>query len=52
MATSSSLLQAWPAADPESERWLADLRGPRQEEATRRLHEWLLRIAAREEAMA
>src|ERR1700753_1494869 len=45
MATSSSLVQAWPAADPESERWLADLRGPRQEEATRRLHGWLRRIA-------
>jgi RNA polymerase sigma-70 factor (ECF subfamily) len=45
VANSSPLLQAWPAADPESERWLADLRGPRQEEATRRLHEWLLRIA-------
>ncbi len=45
MANSSSLLQAWPADDPESERWLADLRGPRHEEATRRLHGWLLRIA-------
>jgi RNA polymerase sigma-70 factor (ECF subfamily) len=45
MADSSALLQAWPASDPESERWLADLRGPRHEEAVERLHEWLLRIA-------
>jgi RNA polymerase sigma-70 factor, ECF subfamily len=45
MADSSTLTKAWPAADPESERWLADLRGPRHDEAVERLHEWLLRIA-------
>jgi RNA polymerase sigma-70 factor, ECF subfamily len=39
-----------PATDEESERWLADLRGPRREEAVARLHEWLLRIARGEAA--
>ncbi|HEY0280209.1 MAG TPA: hypothetical protein VGC32_18245 [Solirubrobacterales bacterium] len=45
MATSTALPQAWPAPDPESERRLADLRGPRHDEAVERLHEWLLGIA-------
>jgi RNA polymerase sigma-70 factor (ECF subfamily) len=35
-------------ADHESAAWLAELAGQEREEASRRLHEWLLRIARRE----
>jgi RNA polymerase sigma-70 factor (ECF subfamily) len=36
--------------DPESERWLAELRGPRREEAVARLHRRLLRAGGAEVA--
>jgi RNA polymerase sigma-70 factor (ECF subfamily) len=48
--TAAASRVAAPALDPDSEAWLADLRGPRREAAVARLHDRLRRIAGAEVA--